>query len=422
MNSSITPPITPFFQQLNAFTEYNGKRVYCKINKYVDSKNNTISGDHCFVTSFNKEKYSPYPKEGGTFNITSEQRNCFNSTFFEDTVNGKNFLENHKMFEENLTNNEIVDIIFQNNQDTYKDKKGKIMFQYEDNVKEKKYQEGCVVFGCRLNFRQRYFLHYNDEILDEDNRKKINDLVFPKNKPALKGDALKKYKNTLNFTINYPQGTANTVKLNYETDIKEKKGFIIKIIYREVVASKELKGLHDGVWYVHENVKRPDAYTNSDFEDEEILNKFVEDYGPPQFNGTLNTPEEVEKFAKPNSYYRYGIPYEFWADKPIAKKIVSFGVRAFCDFVEIIYIKEKFNDVSKKNNDPINQLYKNNATIFNTSKLLTNEKNLLKSPNSSDEKQDSEKQDSEKSDKKDESEESEDSSDSESSDSDSESD
>ena len=392
MNSSITP----IFQPLNAFTEYNGKRVYCKINKYIDENNNNLNGDYCFVTSFNKEKYSPYPKEGGTYNITSEQRNCFNSTFFEDTVNGKKFLDNHKMFEENLTNNEIVEAIFQNNQDTYKDKKGKIMFQYEDNVKEKKYQEGSVVFGCRLNFKQKYFLHYNDEILDEDNRKKINDLVFPKNKPALKGDALKKFKNTLNFTINYPQGTANTIKLNYETDIKEKKGFIIKIIYREVVVSKELKGLHDGIWYVSEDVKKPDAYTNSDFENEEILNKFIEDYGPPQFNGTLYTPAEVEKYAKSNSYYRYGIPYEFWADKAIAKKIVSFGVRAYCDFVEIIHVKEKFTENTKKNNDPINQLYKGNATIFNSTKLSSE----LKSPTSPTSNSSDEKQDADKSDKK----------------------
>ena len=38
MNSSLTP----IFQSLNAFGEYNGKRVYCKINKYMDEDNNSI--------------------------------------------------------------------------------------------------------------------------------------------------------------------------------------------------------------------------------------------------------------------------------------------------------------------------------------------------------------------------------------------
>jgi DNA-binding MarR family transcriptional regulator len=39
----------------------------------VDEANNSFDSNHCFITSFNKEKYSPYPKEGGTYNITSEQ-------------------------------------------------------------------------------------------------------------------------------------------------------------------------------------------------------------------------------------------------------------------------------------------------------------------------------------------------------------
>ena len=59
----------PNFPVLNEFNTYNGKKAYVPL-KIVNDKgeeNNT------YVTHFVKEQYSPFPREGGLFNITSER-------------------------------------------------------------------------------------------------------------------------------------------------------------------------------------------------------------------------------------------------------------------------------------------------------------------------------------------------------------
>ena len=216
----------------------------------------------------------------------------------------------------------------------------------------------------RLNFKPKYFPYYNDEKLDDNNRRNMNNLIFPKNKPTLRGDKLKEHKNSLEFDINYPQGSTETKKIKYKNDIEEKKEFSIRVIYREVVLSKDLTGDVDGIRYINEDTKKPDEYNNNDLDDEENLTQFIEDYGQPTNDLIIETPEELEKYCRPGSYYRYGISYEFQNEKSIPKKVVECGVRSFCHFVEIIFIKQQYTKLNNNNNNSaVNQLYKKSSMI-----------------------------------------------------------
>lgn len=355
---------TPVFPTLNELSTYNGKKAYVPLSFVNDNGEEADKTDN-YITHFIKEQYGPLPREGGKFNITREQRNCFNTRLDKNDNNSKLIINDHDIFESSY--DEQKDKIYENNTlyEIKKDKKGKEikkeLFQFINCIKEKQNEEN--VYGMRLNFKPKYFPYYNDEKLDDNNRKNMNKLIFPKNKPTLRGDKLKEHKNSLEFDINYPQGSTETKRIKYKDDIEEKKEFSIRVIYREVVLSKDLKGEVDGIRYIDENTKRPDEYNNNDLVDKENLTQFIEDYGQPTNDLIIETPEELEKYCRPGSYYRYGISYEFQNEKSVPKKVVECGIRAFCHFVEIIFIKQQYTNSNNKISSAVDQLYKKSSMI-----------------------------------------------------------
>ena len=353
----------PVFPTLNELSTYNGKKVYVPL-KFVNDNGEEANKTDNYITHFIKEQYGPLPREGGKFNITREQRNCFNTRLDKNDNNSKLIIDDHEIFENAYE--EQKEKIYENNTlYEIKDKKSKEvkkeLFQFINCIKEKQNEEN--VYGMRLNFKPKYFPYYNDEKLDDNNRKNMNNLIFPKNKPILRGDKLKEHKNNLEFDINYPQGSTETKRIKYKDDIEEKKEFSIRVIYREVVLSKDLKGEVDGIRYIDEDTKKPDEYNNDDLDDEENLTQFIEDYGQPTNDLIIETPEELEKYCRPGSYYRYGISYEFQSEKSVPKKVVECGVRAFCHFVEIIFIKQQYKKSNNKINSAVDQLYKKSSMI-----------------------------------------------------------
>jgi hypothetical protein len=354
----------PVFPTLNELSTYNGKKAYIPLSFVNDNGEEANKTDY-YITHFIKEQYGPLPREGGKFNITREQRNCFNTRLDKNDNNSKLIIDDHDIFE--TAYEEQKEKIYENNTlyEIKKDKKGKEtkkeLFQFINCIKEKQNDEN--VYGMRLNFKPKYFPYYNDEKLDDNNRRNMNNLIFPKNKPTMRGDKLKEHKNSLEFDINYPQGSTETKKIKYKNDIEEKKEFSIRVIYREVVLSKDLTGDVDGIRYINEDTKKPDEYNNNDLDDEENLTQFIEDYGQPTNDLIIETPEELEKYCRPGSYYRYGISYEFQNEKSVPKKVVECGVRTFCHFVEIIFIKQQYTKLNNNNNNAINQLYKKSSMI-----------------------------------------------------------
>ena len=355
----------PVFPTLNELSTYNGKKAYVPLSFVNDNGEEANKTDY-YITHFIKEQYGPLPREGGKFNITREQRNCFNTRLDKNDNNSKLIIDDHDIFE--ISYEDQKEKIYENNTlyEIKKDKKGKEtkkeLFQFINCIKEKQNEEN--VYGMRLNFKPKYFPYYNDEKLDDNNRRNMNNLIFPKNKPTMRGDKLKEHKNSLEFDINYPQGSTETKKIKYKNDIEEKKEFSIRVIYREVVLSKDLTGDVDGIRYINEDTKKPDEYNNNDLDDEENLTQFIEDYGQPTNDLIIETPEELEKYCRPGSYYRYGISYEFQNEKSIPKKVVECGVRSFCHFVEIIFIKQQYTKSNNNNNNSaVNQLYKKSSMI-----------------------------------------------------------
>lgn len=174
--------------------------------------------------------------------------------------------------------------------------------------------------------------------------------------------------------------------------LKKKKEFSIRVIYREVVHSKDLIGDVDGIRYINEDTKKPDEYNNNDLNDEEILTQFIEDYGQPSNDLIIETPEELEKYCRPGSYYRYGISYEFQNEKPVSKKVVECGVRSFCHFVEIIFIKQQYTQSNNNNNNSaVNQLYKKSSMISPVNNVFKFDNNTNSDKSSNDKKTSDEK-------------------------------
>ena len=352
----------PVYKPFVPFSDADGKSIKTEIS-FTDGEN-VLDSKTCYVTGFNKEEFFPLPRVGGRYNITIEQQTCFQARFDPRTVNGKKVIDDHEIFE--TVYEETKSEIFQNNMEHFIDSKSKgkkEMYQFVNCICETQHNK---IHRSRLNFNKKYSLFYKGEMLDDANVKMVNSYVFPKGGKLLKGDELKEHKNNLkNIIINYPQGTTNTIKVDYgvEDGILEQKSIQLTIIYRDIEVSDTLKGLHDGVMYISPTTKRPSEYTNEDFEkeDSQELKQFLEDYGQPQINTVVYSPSEVEKFTHYNCYFRYGITYSAYAEKPIIKNIVKFNVKSTCDFVEIINIKEKY--VNYKKHNPIDQLYKNSSLI-----------------------------------------------------------
>jgi len=357
----------PVFPTLNDLSTYNGKKAYVPLT-FVNDNGEEANKTEYYITHFIKEQYGPLPREGGKFNITREQRNCFNTRLDKNDNNSKLIIDDHDIFE--ISYEEQKEKIYENNTlyEIKKDKKGKDgkeskkeLFQFINCIKEK--QNDATVYGMRLNFRPKYFPYYNDDKLDDNNRRNMNNLIFPKNKPTMRGDKLKEHKNSLEFEINYPQGSTEHKKIKYKDDIEEKKEFSTRVIYREVVLSKDLKGVIDDIRYINEDTKKPDEYNNTNLNDDTILTQFIEDYGQPTNDLIIETPEELEQYCRPGSYYRYGISYEFQNEKSVPKKVVECGVRSFCHFVEIIFIKQQYAKSNNNNNSAVDQLYKKSSMI-----------------------------------------------------------
>lgn len=341
----------PVFTTLKPFDEYNGKTVNIPIN-FVSE--NGEKSNEMYLTNFNQEKYVPLPKEGGKFNLTRAQRNCFQSRLDKKNPNARQIIENHEIFE--TIYEETKEKIFKNNE--LKNSKGRENFQFINCLKEKGKDPDYTsenIYGIRFGFKTRYCPYYNGEKLNEANRKIFTKSIFPNGK-VKRGEELKKYKETLEFNINYPQDTDNKKLVKYN-EIEEIKEFNVRIVYHEVTVSNELKGLVDGVRYISNDTKKPDEYT--DLDDEEQIEQFVNDYGKSE-SFVVETPEELEKYLGYQSYYRYGdISYEFYCDKPEKKKIVDCGIRAYCAFVQIVNIKTDFKKSSNENDNIMNKLYKN---------------------------------------------------------------
>jgi len=347
-SSDIIIPPFPDFSTTNA----SGKRY---ISKIENAKDNVI------ITHFRHSKYSPFPKEGGTFNITNEQRDNLSFNFNEGNNDehvekyGDNAQNDKKTMDclNSFTNLYHLqkEKIFSNN--TSKAKKGKpvsdnyfILPMVRDNNEE---GEKIKSITSRFSFNKKFTLYYKGEKLDEANNKIINNALFPKGGKSKKGDEFKKWKDSLTFNIYWPQGSQEKTLVPY-VDMEEKKEFKVNVIYREIEEPVE-------------KIKKPNEFSNEDLEDPDILEKFNSLYGEPKIM-TIETPQELEKYLKPSTYIRIGyIVPEFWVEaNPIAKgKQMDAGFKTYCVCIDIIYIKTKFTNANTGKNNIVNKMYKNMA-------------------------------------------------------------
>ena len=371
--------IAPFpdFSTTNA----SGKRY---ISKIENAKDNVI------VTHFRHSKYSPFPKEGGKFNITNEQRDNLSFNFNEDNDEehvekyGDNKNNDKKTMEclNSFTSQYNIqkEKVFSNN--TSKAKKGKSVSDnyfflplLKDNNEEGEKNKSIT---SRFAFNKKFTLYYKGEKIDDANNKIINNALFPKGGKSKKGDEFKKWKESLTFNIYWPQGSQEKILVPY-TDMDEKKEFKVNVIYREI---------EDPV----DKIRKPNEFSNEDLEDPDTLEEFNSLYGEPQIM-TIETPQELEKYYKAGTYSRIGyIVPEFWVEaNPIAKgKQMDAGFKTYCECIDIIYIKTKFTNTNSNKNNIVNKMYKNMAFDVKKSndvkqdKLKTTEA-LNKSPENSDE-------------------------------------
>jgi hypothetical protein len=349
MTSFNTEQVIPSFQDFSTINP-SGKRYILKIE---DAKENVI------ITPFRRTKYSPFPNEGGLFNITNEQRDYlafnYNESVDDEYIEkyGDN-TENDKTAMNILNGyttlyNAQKEKIFENNKS--KAKKGKLISDnyfliplLKDNNDE---GEKTKPITFRTSFNKKFTLYYKGEKLDIMNNKIINNTLFPKGGKSKKGDEFKKFKESLTFNIFWPQGSQEKLLVPY-SDLEEKKEFKINVIYREIETD--------------EKIKKPNEFTNEDLENPDILEEFNKLYGEPK-TMVIETPQELEKYCKA-AYYRIGfIVPEFWVEaNPSAKgKQMDAGFKAYCVCIDIVNIKTKYANTASNKNSIVNKMYKNMA-------------------------------------------------------------
>jgi hypothetical protein len=341
--------IIPSFQDFTTIAP-NGKRYILKID---DAKDNVI------ISPFRRTKYSPFPSEGGLFNITNDQRDYVSLNYNENVDD-----EYIEKYGDNSTNDKYAinilngfttqynlqkEKIFENNKS--KAKKGKLVSDnyfflplLKDNNDE---GEKTKPITFRTSFNKKFTLYYKNEKLDVANNKIINNTLFPKGGKSKKGDEFKKFKESLTFNIFWPQGSQEKLLVPY-TDLEEKKEFKVNVIYREVETD--------------EKIKKPNEFTNEDLNDPDILEEFNKLYGEPKAM-IIETPQELEKYCKA-AYYRIGyIVPELWVEaNPSAKgKQMDAGFKAYCVCIDIVNIKTKYTNTNTNKNSIVNKMYKNMA-------------------------------------------------------------
>lgn len=358
--------ITPFADF--STTNPNGKR-------YVTTIEN--AKDNVYITEFRKNKYSPFPNEGGKFNITNEQRDNLSFNFNEGVDDeyikkyGNNSKNDKKTIEllNKFTNeyNRQKDNIFINNKS--KAKKGKLVSDnyffmplLKDNNDEGE-TDKSITF--RSSFFKKFTLYYKGTKLDEANKKIINNVLFPKGGKPKKGDEFKKHKETSTFNIYWPQGSQEKILVPY-SDLEEKKEFKVDVIYREVETD--------------EDIKKPNEFTNENLDKQEVLEEFNSLYGEPKMM-TIETPQELEKYCK-SAYYRIGFTVpEFWVEaNPSAKgKLMDCGFKAYCVCIDIVNIKTKYENMGTSKKSVVNMMYKNMAFDNKKASIANKEESSSKS-------------------------------------------
>ena len=376
MASFNTDFVIPSFQDFSTISP-NGKRYILKI---PEADANVI------ITPFRRTKYSPFPSEGGIFNITNEQRDYISLNYNENV--DEEYIEKYgdntinDKFSMNILNsftaqyNLQKEKIFENNKS--KAKKGKLISDnyfflplLKDNNEE---GEKIKPITFRTSFNKKFTLYYKSEKLDLANNKIINSTLFPKGGKPKKGDEFKKFKESLSFNIFWPQGSQEKILVPY-TDLEEKKEFKVNVIYREIETD--------------EKIKKPNEFTNDDLNDPEILEEFNKLYGEPK-TMVIETPQELEKYCK-SAYYRIGfIVPEFWVEaNPSAKgKQMDAGFKAYCVCIDIVNIKTKYTVSNTNKNSIVNKMYKNMAFDKNKNDIVENKKEKTNSNKSEEDDED----------------------------------
>ena len=377
MSSFNTEFSIPSFQDFTTISP-NGKRYILKIE---DAKDNVI------ITPFRRTKYSPFPSEGGQFNITNEQRDYislnYNEAVDEEYIEKYGDNSINDKYAMNILNsftnqyNLQKDKIFENNKS--KAKKGKLVSDnyfflplLKDNNEE---GEKIKPITFRTSFNKKFTLYYKGEKLDVANNKIINNTLFPKGGKPKRGDEFKKFKESLSFSIHWPQGSQEKILVPY-SDLEEKKEFKVNVIYREIETD--------------EKIKKPNEFTNDDLDDPLILDKFNKLYGEPK-TMIIETPQELEKYCK-SAYYRIGfVVPEFWVEaNPSAKgKQMDAGFKAYCVCIDIVNIKTKYAVSNNNKNNIVNKMYKNMAFDKNKNdNIIENKKEKSDSSKSEEDEED----------------------------------
>ena len=376
MASFNTDFVIPSFQDFSTISP-NGKRYILKI---PEADANVI------ITPFRRTKYSPFPSEGGIFNITNEQRDYISLNYNENV--DEEYIEKYgdntinDKFSMNILNsftaqyNLQKEKIFENNKS--KAKKGKLISDnyfflplLKDNNEE---GEKIKPITFRTSFNKKFTLYYKSEKLDIANNKIINNTLFPKGGKSKKGDEFKKFKESLSFSIFWPQGSQEKQLVPY-SDLDEKKEFKLNVIYREIETD--------------EKIKKPNEFTNDDLNDPEKLEEFNKLYGEPK-TMIIETPQELEKYCKA-AYYRIGfIVPEFWVEaNPSAKgKQMDAGFKAYCVCLDIVNIKTKYANTNINKNSIVNKMYKNMAFDKNKNDIVENKKEKTNSNKSEEDDED----------------------------------
>ena len=334
------------------------------------------------ISEFIHSKYQPFPKseitkkDGTKIKIPDEQRNYLSFDYNEqnDKQHIEKYGDNTKNKNKNIETlnyyNELLEknkeIVFENNK-TGKNSDKSIAANYtcvdllrDTNNCDDEEEEKTKPKYFRPSFLKSFALYYNGEKLDDKNNSIISKGIFPKLQPGeapKRGEELKAHKNSLTFVLFWPQGSQEKKSVRF-TELEERKGFSIDIIYREVETD--------------ENIKKPNQFTNEDLEDTETLKEFNSLYGEPKML-TISTIEEMEQYCKASTYYRviYTVS-ELGVETGLAtsKDKKKLGFKAFCKGIDIIYIHGKKNNVENTSkNSLIGKMYKKMA--FDTNKKET---------------------------------------------------